>query len=424
MMNCQDYSALGEVVWKEKLSNGLDIYVIPKPAYGKQFAIFAARCGGMDTKFCSQNCQWVDIPAGVAHYLEHKLFDTEDGSVSAEFAESGASDNAFTAADMTGYYFDCTCDFEKNLKLLLNFVSNPCFTEESVQKEQGIITQEISMEEDDPYSELYYKMMELLYAEHPIRNRIAGTADSISAINAELLYRCHKAFYHPGNMILCVGGNVDPERVIQIAKETLSSPVAASMEREYGGGEPPGTVGRFAQWPMPVSSPLFNIGIKCDPPEKGECLRQRFVAELACDVLFGPSSMLYNRLYDEGLINSSFGGDYEFVPGAAYILISGESRNPKKIKTEILKEAERLAEKGFDDIFWDRLVRAAYGATVRRLNSLEDICMEVIQTHFDDEDYFQFPELFQSIQKQDVQKLLAEWFTEERTALAVVTPQK
>lgn len=423
-MNCQDYSALGEVVWRERLSNGLDICVIPKQAYGKQFAFFAARCGGMDTKIFSRDGGWSDIPAGVAHYLEHKLFDTEDGSVSAEFAESGASDNAFTAADMTGYYFDCTCDFEKNLKLLLNFVSNPQFTEESVQKEQGIIAQEICMDEDDPYSELYYKMMELLYAEHPIRKRIAGTTDSIAKINADLLYYCHKTFYHPGNMVLCVAGNVDPERIVQIAQEILPDPVSVTIDHEYGRGEPSGAVGKFAQWSMPVSSPLFNIGIKCEPPGKGNSLKQRFVAELACDVLFGPSSVLYNRLYDEGLINTSFGGDYECVPGAAYILISGESRNPKKVRAEILKEAERLAANGIDGTFWDRLVRAAYGAAVRRLNSLEDICIEVVQTHFDDEDYLRFPELFQSIKKEDVQKILKEWCTEERTALAIVTPQK
>lgn len=418
-----EYAALGETVYRETLPNGLRLFVLPRPDYGRQFAFFATRYGGMDVRFRDDGGQWVETPAGVAHYLEHKLFDTAEGSVTQRFAASGASDNAFTAADLTGYYFEGTRDFEENLRTLLSFVSVPYFTDETVRKERGIIAQEIRMGEDDPYSELYYRVMEMLYGSHPVSTRIAGTVGSIAGITKETLYQCHETFYRPGNMVLCAAGSVDPERVRAIAMETLPEGRSGPVDTAgFGEGRP--TAGdRYAQWTMPVSAPLFNLAILGEVPEKGSCLRRRLIAELACDVLFGASSELYNRLYDQGLINDSFGGDYEFVPGAAYLLLSGESRDPKRVRDEVLAEAARLAREGIDHTLWERLVRAAYGAMVRRLNSLEDTCMELAQSCFDGEDYLRFPEVFQSIGKRDVEELLGSWCTGERTALAVVLPQ-
>lgn len=418
------YASLGETVYAGTLSNGLQLRVISRPDYGKQFAFFATRYGGMNTRFQEEDGEWIETPAGVAHYLEHKLFDTADGTVTQRFAANGAVDNAFTAADMTGYFFEGTDCFEENLKTLLSFVSEPYFTDETVQKEQGIIAQEIRMNEEDPYSELYCKVMNMLYYGQPVSTRIAGTVESISEITKETLYRCHKAFYRPGNMVLCVAGNVKPERVYSIAQDVLakehSTPVGGTADSE-GVME---ITEHYAEWNMPVSAPLFNLAIKGVVPEQGQCLRRRLIAELACDVLFGASSELYNRLYDEGLINDSFGGDYEYLPGAAYFLISGESRDPKSIKDEILAEAQRLAREGIDRAMWDRLVRAAYGSMVRRLNSLEDTCIELAQSCFDGEDYLKFPEVFQSIEKCDVEQLLQKWCTGERTVLAVVNPQE
>lgn len=417
------YAALGETVYRETLSNGLRICVVPRPEYGKQFAFFATYYGGMNTRVQAEDGEWVETPAGVAHYLEHKLFDTADGTVTQKFAATGAADNAFTAADMTGYFFEGTEQFEENLKTLLTFVSDPYFTDETVEKEQGIIAQEIRMNEDDPYSELYYKVLDMVYCGHPVTTRIAGTVESIAEITKETLYRCHKAFYRPGNMVLCVAGDVSPERVCAIAREVLSAehstPVRFIEKRTE-----PREVSRYAQWSMPVSTPLFNLLIKGEVPLDGQCLRSRLIAELACDVLFGASSELYNRLYDEGLINDSFGGDYEYLPEAAYFLISGESEDPEQIRDEILTEAQRLAKCGIDPAQWERLVRAAYGSMVRRLNSLEDTCMELAQSCFDGEDYLKFPEVFQSIEKHDVEELLKQWCTAERTALAVVFPQE
>ena len=418
------YASLGETVYADTLPNGLPLRVISRPDYGKQFAFFATRYGGMDTRFQEEDGEWIATPAGVAHYLEHKLFDTADGTVTQRFAANGAVDNAFTAADMTGYFFEGTDCFEENLETLLSFVSEPYFTDETVQKEQGIIAQEIRMNEDDPYSELYCNVMSMLYYGQPVSTRIAGTVESIAEITKETLYRCHKTFYRPGNMVLCVAGNVKPERVFSIAQDVLTKEYSTSVGGAADSGGIPEITEHYAEWNMSVSAPLFNLAIKGAVPERGQCLRCRLIAELACDVLFGPSSELYNRLYDEGLINDSFGGDYEYLPGAAYFLISGESHDPKRIRDEILAEAQHLAKTGIEQALWERLVRAAYGSMVRRLNSLEDTCIELAQSCFDGEDYLKFPEVFQSIEKHDVEQLLKKWCTEERTVLAVVNPQK
>lgn len=418
------YDRVGETVWRKHLPSGLDVYVVSKPEYGKQFAFLAVHCGSMDVEIRSKSGVKECIPIGTAHYLEHKLFESEDGSVTDAFADNGAEDNAFTSADLTGYYFECNEKFEENLRLLLSLVSSSCFTEDSVQRERDIIAQEICMEEDEPYSLLYYKVMKMLYSKHPIRERIAGTTETIGEITEETLRKYYDAFYNPGNMVLCVAGNVDPESVCKVADEVLLPKVMTAVRTEHGLGESLGAELGYAEWNMPVSVPLFTIGVKGTPAKQGESLRQRFLAELACDVLFGPSSELYTRLYDEGLINGAFGGDYEFVPGAAYLLLSGESRDPMRVRDELVQEAERLFREGINEELWGRLKRAAYGAMVRGLNSLENVCIELAQTHFDGENYFTFPEIFQSIEKHDVEELLGEWCVWERIALAVVNPQK
>lgn len=421
-MERKDYPALNEAVCREVLPNGLHIYVLPRRLYGKQFAFFAARYGGMNMRFRGEDAHWVDTPAGVAHYLEHKMFDSADGSELKTLAANGAVENAFTSPSMTGYYFECTHGFEENLRALLSFVSVPYFTPESVEKEQGIIGQEIRMCEDEPDTEVYYQLLRCLYAHHPIRVNVVGTVESIAAITPETLYQCHKAFYCPGNMVLCVAGDVDPERVAVIAQEVLPAEHTTATVTDLGAPEPAGAVTPYKEREMEVSVPLFEIGFKGTPAPAGQCLRQRLVAELLCDVLFGPSAPLYSRLYEEGLINSSFDSLYDFVPGCAYLMAGGESREPKRVLEEVLGEARRLEERGIAPELWARLKRAAYGSMVKRLNSLEDSCIEMADAHFDGEDYLKFPEVFQSIEWDDVRQMLSRWCTEERAALSVILP--
>ena len=211
------YERIGEAVCRERLTNGLEVCVVPKPGYAKKYAFFSTRYGGMDTRFCLDG-QWLNTPAGIAHYLEHKMFDTREGNALQELAKNGAEPNAFTANAMTAYYFDSTEHFEENLRILLSFVSIPYFTDESVAKEQGIIGQEIRMIEDNPDWQIYTRMLRAMYHRHAARTSIAGTVESIAEITADTLYDCHKAFYTPANMILTVVGDVDPEEISRIGR--------------------------------------------------------------------------------------------------------------------------------------------------------------------------------------------------------------
>ena len=421
-MNHKEYSRIGERVFSARLDNGLTVYVDVKPDFQKSYAFFATDYGGMDMKF-QLDGQWHDTPAGVAHFLEHKTFDTKDGNALQDLAANGASPNAFTNSAITGYYFESTEKFYENLNILLSFVSQPYYTQESVDKEQGIIGQEIRMIEDDPEYQVYYAMLEGLYAHHPIRTSVAGTIESISRITADTLNLCHSAFYNPGNMVLCVAGSVDPERVLDMAREILPREGKGSIPRDYGPAEPAGAARSRTELRMEVSTPIFQLGWKMEPAPRGEeQLRQKLVAELACEALLGNSSPLYVRLYREGLINSSFSYGFDGYPSCAYAMAGGESADPDAVAAAIAAEAERIGREGVDPALFARLKKGLYGTKVRGLNSFENICVGMAQAYFAGYDMLRFPEVFEGVSQADVETCIRTCFTPERAALAVVQP--
>ena len=421
-MNRKEYPRMGETVFSDRLDNGLTVYVDVKPDFQKSYAFFATDYGGMDMKF-QLDGQWHATPAGVAHFLEHKTFDTKDGNALQDLAANGASPNAFTNSAITGYYFESTEKFYENLNILLSFVSQPYYTQESVDKEQGIIGQEIRMIEDDPEYQVYYAMLEGLYAHHPIRTSVAGTIESISRITAGTLNLCHSAFYNPGNMVLCVAGNVDPEKVLDMAREILPKEGKGSIPRDYGPAEPAGAARSRTELRMEVSTPIFQLGWKMEPAPRGEeQLRQKLVAELACEALLGNSSPLYVRLYREGLINSSFSYGFDGYPSCAYAMAGGESVDPDAVAAAIAAEAERIGREGVDPALFARLKKGLYGTKVRGLNSFENICVGMAQAYFAGYDMLRFPEVFEGISQADVETCIRTCFTPERAALAVVQP--
>ena len=421
-MNRKEYPRMGETVFSDRLDNGLTVYVDVKPDFQKSYAFFATDYGGMDMKF-QLDGQWYDTPAGVAHFLEHKTFDTKDGNALQDLAANGASPNAFTSSAITGYYFESTEKFYENLKILLSFVSQPYFTQESVDKEQGIIGQEIRMIEDDPENQVYYAMLEGLYAHHPIRISVAGTIGSISHITADTLNLCHSAFYNPSNMVLCVAGNVDPEKVLEMAREILPKEGKGSIPRDYGPAEPAAAAKSRTELKMEVSTPIFQLGWKMDPAPKGEeQFRQKLIAELACEALLGNSSPLYVRLYRDGLINSSFSYGFDGYPSCAYAMAGGESTDPDAVAAAIAEEAARIGREGVDAELFARLKKGLYGAKVRSLNSFENICVGMAQAYFAGYDMLRFPEVFEGISQADVEACIRTCFTPERAALAVVQP--
>ena len=418
------YERLGESVYRETLPNGLQIYVVPKPGYAKKYAFFATRYGGMDTRFCL-NGQWLDTPAGIAHYLEHKMFDTEDGNALQELAMNGAEPNAFTSNAITCYYFDSTEKFYENLEILLSFVSVPYFTDESVEKEQGIIGQEIGMIEDNPEWQVYKQLMQSLYHTSPARTPVAGSVESIREITAQTLYDCHRAFYTPANMCLVVVGDMEPQQVLDIARRVLPKGSGELIERDYGAEEPTEAARAYAEERMEVSMPSFLVGFKC-PPQHGGEEQHRFAAigELACDVLMGESSPLYARLYSQGLINGSFGAAFDILPGAAYAYAGGDSKDPKAVAEAILAEAQRLAREGVDEDYYKRIVNANFGAALRELNSFESIAVSMAEGRFQGYDPYRFPEIYDSITAADVLAFLRENVTRSHMALSVITPKE
>lgn len=416
------YERLGESVFRETLPNGLRVCVVPKDEYARSYAFFATRYGGMDTRF-QLDGKWLDTPAGIAHYLEHKMFDTKEGNALQRLAQNGAEPNAFTSNALTGYYFDSTTHFEENLEILLSFVSIPYFTDESVAKEQGIIGQEIRMIEDNPDWQIYTRMMQSLYATSTARTSIAGTVESISHITAKTLYDCHKAFYAPSNMVLTVVGNVDPVRVAELARRVLPKEGGPEIPRDYG-REGEAVAQKRTSLSMEVSAPQFLTGFKCRPVEDGESyLRMAAIGEMACDILLGDSSPLYLRLYDQGLINTSFGGAYEMMPGVAYLYAGGDSKDAPAVMDAICAEAERLGREGVDEAFYERIKRAAFGSSLRGLNSFENIAVSLTEGDFHGYDPFRFPQVFDSITREDIETFLRENITPERAVLSEIVPK-
>ena len=421
-METREYPRLGETVSRRTLPNGLAVMVVHKPYHAKRYAFFATRYGGMDLRY-RQDGQWRDTPAGIAHYLEHKMFDTQEGSALQELARNGAVENAFTSGAMTAYYFESTEHFYENLRILLRFVSVPWFTEESVAKEQGIIAQEIRMTEDDPDWRVYEGLMTCLYRESPVRVPVAGTVESIRAITPQVLYDCHRAFYVPGNMVLVCVGDVELDRVARLAEEILPAERGEDIPRDYGAGEDDVPACRETERSMAVSMPLFLGGYKCRPCAGGEeLLRRSLIGDMACDVLFGDSSPLYTRLYEAGDINGSLGGNFDLMPGAAYLYVGGDARDPRRVFDAITAEARRLGTGGIDEAFYQRLRRAAYGQAIRSLNSFENIAVSMAEGHFQGFDYYRLPEVFDSVTKADVEAFLREELTPEHAALSVIRP--
>ena len=416
------YPRLKEQVYRTVLSNGLTVMVVPRPGFSRKLAYFVTDYGSVHRKFCLEGQEY-EVPAGIAHYLEHKMFDLPDRDVSGELAKLGANVNAFTSYDMTAYYFSCTENFEPCLKLLLEFVSTPYFTEESVRKEQGIIDQEIGMNADAPDSRIFELLMEGMFREHEIRVPILGTRETIREITPELLHTCHRAFYTPGNMMLCVVGDVEPDRVEALALAVLGAEPAAVGEKHPMALEEMTCPTPYREERMEVAMPMFQLGFKCRCPEKGEAaVRREVIGDLAAEALFGESSELYLRLYEQGLIDGSFGGGFETVDGCAMLTCGGDSDDPKALQEAILEQGAVLAKKGIPEEAFLRMKRSAMGRRIRDLDSFDSTCFRLCAYHFSDFDYMEFPRGYEAVTAGEGQAVLGEVIRRENSSLAVIAP--
>ncbi len=417
----QAYNELGEQLCSAVLSNGLRVRVIPKKGFSSFFACFGAYYGSVMRSFMLGD-ERRDTPAGVAHYLEHKMFDMPDGeNILQSMSAAGADPNAFTSYDETLYVFRCTERFEENLRTLLRFVSTPYFTAETVEKERGIIAQEIRMYDDVPDYAVYFELMKLLYRSHPVRDDIAGTVESIAGIDADTLYACHRAFYTPGNMCLCVEGDVDAEEVCRIAEEILG-PEKGEVPRPLIPAEDAAPEKLYTERRMSVAAPLFLLGAAFRPAGE-DVLRERIVARLALRLLCGSSSPLYARLYREGLINRSFSANLDFPANTAILTAGGESRDPQKVFDELLKEAGRIEADGFEPAVFERARRASLGARLRGFEDFENVCLSSFEGARSGYSVFDAPAILASVTAEECRAFLARVLRRERTALSVILPE-
>ena len=412
----------GEAYVKYLHPSGLKIFVYEKPDYSSNYAVFGTKYGSIDTFFSSNGGKsFVSVPEGIAHFLEHKLFESEDGDAFSRYAETGASANAYTSFDRTCYLFSCSDRFYDNLEILLDFVQHPYFTAQTVKKEQGIIGQEIRMYDDSPSWRVLFNMLEAMYEKHPVRIDIAGTVESISEITDKLLYECYNTFYNPSNMFVCVAGNVKADEVADfVDKHLLSSKPVDIVRGSFSEGADVKRV--YTEQCLEVSSPQFCFGFKeqCDRPEK--TAQERVEMGVALEVLAGDCSPLYKRLIDLELINDEFETEYFTGSGYACVMFSGESEAPSDVKNEILREIKRIIDEGVEEQLLATVKRAMYGDVIRRFNSTENIASQMIECAMFGFDLFSEPDLIAGVTEEKVIQCLKKLY-EEKSVLSVILPK-
>ncbi|WP_347083706.1 EF-P 5-aminopentanol modification-associated protein YfmH [Enterococcus gallinarum] len=408
-MNKKHYNQINEVLYKEILPNGLTVYLLPKEGFHKTYGLFSTDYGSIDNHFGYANETMHTVPDGIAHFLEHKLFEKEDGDVFQKFGQHGASANAFTSFTKTSYLFSATNQIQKNLETLLDFVQMPYFTKETVEKEKGIIGQEIQMYDDDPNWQQFFGVIKNLYPKHPLHIDIAGTVESIAAITAEDLYLCYHTFYHPSNMTLFIVGNIDPEETMNWIRENQAEKTfsaAKEIKRQF----PEETVQEITPesiMRMPVTRPKGVLGIKGNmekrPTEGRELLRYKQSLNLLFQLLLGNTSANYLRLYDQGIIDDTFGFEVSLDRSFYFADFSGDAEYPEEMLQaieEILLNYENDPEMNEKNL--ELLKKKMLGKYFQSLNSLEFIANQFTQSLFGETTLFDLPDVIRSITLNDV----------------------
>jgi len=420
-----EYKNMNEVMHIYEHSSGLKAFVVPKKGYSKKHAAFTTHYGSINNEFVLPGeKEPIRVPDGIAHFLEHKLFEQKDGSVMDKFSALGSRPNAYTSFSQTVYLFSCTDLFDENFKLLLDYVQNPYITEESVEKEKGIIAQEIDMYRDDPGWRSFFNLLCAFYHNNPVKIDIAGTVESISKINREILYKCYNTFYHPSNMMILVVGDVDPDSVFRQVEESIKVKESIPKIDRIFPEEPIEIKQNYIEQSLAVSTPLFQMGFK-DTPEytKGmESLQREIGIKLLLEMIMGKSSKLYNYLYSQGLINNTFEFDYTNEECYAFSMFGGESTDPKRVRDEICKEIERLKKDGLDKESYERLKKAMKGRFLRNFNSIENISHTFISVYFKGVYLFDYFDIYDKITFEYVTELLHEHFNMSAQALSVINP--
>lgn len=406
--------------WKV-LPSGLTVLVRPMPGYSGTHVIFATRFGSIDRDF-RVNGKEVHLPAGVAHFLEHKMFEDEDGDAFAKYAKTGANANAFTSFDRTCYLFTATQQLDESLDVLLGMVTNPYFTEQTIAKEQGIIGQEIKMYADSPEWRLVTGLFECLYHSHPIRNDIAGTVESIAEITPEMLYDSCKAFYAPGNMVLAAAGNTSMEQILAACeRHGLTEPRPPQQVQRLWAEEPMTLAAKEKILLMPIAKPCFGVGFKEEPLDFGD-LRTEALYGLVCSCIVGGMSSLYRTLYDQGLVNPGFGGEVLRVDGCCCILFTGESDAPDTVRQMLLDEIDRIRAEGVDREIFTLCKNEKYGQLIENLENVEDSASQMAEFAMAGQTVAQQIAMLASLTAEDADAALQKILSTDRMATVYIQP--
>lgn len=426
-MQIIENSKVKEKLYIEKLENGLTIMIMPKKGIQKKYVIWATNYGSIDNKFIvpGEDKETV-VPNGIAHYLEHKMFEQESGKNSLDtLTELGVEANAYTTTNHTAYLFECTNNFYPALDELMDYVQHPYFTDENVEKEKGIISQEIMMYDDYPEWAVYMNAIRCMYEKNPITIDIAGTVESIKEINKEYLYKCYNTFYNLSNMVMCVVGDFVPEDLIEeIKKRIVKKEKTLGEIKRIKEDEPENIVKKEIEQTMEVSMPLFVIGIKdtnlIKEEDKENIVKKHIAIEILLNMLLGKSSKTYKALYEQGIIMSEPYFEYEFDKTYAHILITGQSKEPKKVLEAFRKQIDEFKKQGLNEDHFKRIKNMIYGGYIKEYNDVSAIARMFVSDYFKGINSFDYLENFSQVTKEYTESILKEVFKEENTVISII----
>lgn len=413
-------SRTGDQCIHVKHSSGLDVYICEMKGFSSVEALFGTKYGSINTRFrTSGDADYTEVPEGIAHFLEHKLFENEDCDVFELYAKTGANANAFTSFDKTCYLFSCSKNYQDSLKILLDFVQKPYFTKESVDKEQGIIGQEIQMTNDNPEWRVFFNLLRCLYHNHPVKIDIAGTIESIAQIDADLLYKCYNTFYNLNNMVLAIAGNISADEVLEICDQCLKPCEDKGLESVFP-DEPSEIVQPEIRETQPVGTPIFNIGYKCAPCSGRERLKKSMAASVAAGIITDASSDMYQRLLNSGIINSTFGAEVFCGDGYFSVIFSGESASPEKVRDALAEEMEKISRGGLEEKDFQRIKKSTYGILIRELNNVESVANLMINAHMDGVKPYDAIEILSELTSSDCTSFIRDELSADKLAMSVV----
>lgn len=412
-------SKVKEKVYIEKLENGLTVMIIPKKGIQKKYMIWGTNYGSNESSFVVPGEEEVTtVPNGVAHFLEHKLFEQENGTNSLDVLTAlGVEANAYTTNDHTAYLFECTDNFYEAMDELMDYVQHPYFTDENVEKEKGIIGQEIMMYDDYPDWRVYLNAMKAMYHNNPVKIDIVGTIETISKIDKEILYKCYNTFYNPSNMTMVLCGDFEPEAILEeVKKRLIDTKPSGEIKRIYP-EEPEEIVQEKIEQKLEVSQPLYAIGIK----DNGKAdVKKHIAIEILLNLIIGRSSNLYKELYNEGIIYAQPSLDYEFTKIYSHVLITGQSNEPEKVYEKFKNEVKRLKIEGIDPEDFERMKKMIYGGYVKEYNDVTDIARMFLADSFKGMNSFDYLEEIKGVTVEYLEQILKDVFQEEKMIISIV----